>query len=299
MLRSAPVDGFTLAYERHGSGEPVVLLHGWPGDHADWREVAALLVAGDGADVVACDLRGFGESGRDAADPAAYAAPGQADSVLGLIEELGLQRPVIAGYDIGSRVAQQIARAAPASVRSLVISPPLPGVRERVLSERAVGEFWYQSFHRLALSERLLDGNREAVRAYLGHFWEHWSGPDHHPAAAELDRLAGLYGAPGAFVASINWYRAGAGTVARSLAEEVPAPEDRIAVPTTVLWPEHDPLFPPEWSDRIEEFFSAVSLHVLPGIGHFTPLEAADRFAEAIARALGQEPGPPPRPVRA
>lgn len=43
MHRSAPVDGFSLAYERRGSGTPVVLLHGWPGDHGDWREVAARL----------------------------------------------------------------------------------------------------------------------------------------------------------------------------------------------------------------------------------------------------------------
>ena len=33
-------------------------------------------------------------------------------------------------------------------------------------------------------------------------------------------------------------------------------PADRIGPPTTVLWPEHDPLFPPEWSDRVPEFFA-------------------------------------------
>ncbi|MFL5851621.1 MAG: alpha/beta fold hydrolase, partial [Solirubrobacteraceae bacterium] len=57
--RSKPVDGFRLAYERAGSGPPVVLLHGWPGARLDYREVAARLVAE--ADVVVCDLRGFGE----------------------------------------------------------------------------------------------------------------------------------------------------------------------------------------------------------------------------------------------
>jgi len=46
MLVSSPVDGFRLAYVRQGSGEAVVLLHGWPGDHGDWREAAGLL--GDG-----------------------------------------------------------------------------------------------------------------------------------------------------------------------------------------------------------------------------------------------------------
>ena len=287
MHRSGPVDGFSLAYDRSGSGAPVVLLHGWPGDHGDWRDVAAILADSGGADVVAPDLRGFGESDKHRAEPSqAYSAQAQADSVLGLIAELGLRRPVIAGYDIGSRIAQRIARTAPDSVRALVVAPPLPGVGRRVFSEQAVMEFWYQPFHRLELIEELIDGDPAAVRSYLTYIWGHWSGPDYTPVDSELDRLAVAYGAPGAFVASIAWYRAGSGTVASSLAEKAPAPEDRIAVPTTILWPEHDPLFPTEWSDRIDEFFSAATVHPLAGAGHFSPLEAAEPFAAAIAGAL-------------
>jgi pimeloyl-ACP methyl ester carboxylesterase len=285
MQRSAPVDGFSLGYERHGSGAPVVLLHGWPGDHGDWREVVARL---DGAaDVVVPDLRGFGESDKHVRDPAqAYSAAGQAASVVSLMGELGLGPAVIAGYDVGSRVAQQIARAHPELVRALVLAPPLPGAGARVLSADAQREFWYQHFHRLDMIEKIIDGRAHAVRAYLEHFWSHWSGPAFTPSAAELDRLTVLYGAPGAFVASIGWYRAGSGTLARSLGEQAPAPDDRIAVPTTVLWPEHDPLFPAAWSDRLDEFFSSVALHPLPGAGHFSPLEAPDRFAQWIAAAL-------------
>jgi pimeloyl-ACP methyl ester carboxylesterase len=284
MQRSTPVDGFSLAYERHGSGDPVVLLHGWPGDHGDWREVVARL---DGhADVVVPDLRGFGESDKHLRDPAqAYSAGGQAASVASLLGELELGPAVIAGYDVGSRVAQEIARSNPQLVRALVLAPPLPGAGDRVLSADAQREFWYQHFHRLELIERIIDGRSPAVRAYLEHFWSHWSGPAFTPSAAELDRLTALYGAPGAFVASIGWYRAGAGTIARSLAERAPASNERIGTPTTVLWPEHDPLFPLEWADRLDEFFSAVTLRRLPGAGHFSPLEAPDRFAEAIREA--------------
>ena len=57
------VDGFQLAYEREGSGPPVVLLHGWPGASSDYGEVAKRLEA----DVIRPDLRGFGESDRDRA----------------------------------------------------------------------------------------------------------------------------------------------------------------------------------------------------------------------------------------
>jgi pimeloyl-ACP methyl ester carboxylesterase len=285
MARSAPVDGFVLDYDRSGAGDPVVLLHGWPGDRTDYLDLVPLLEGG--AELVVPDLRGFGASDKHPAPPAeAYSAAAQARSVLGLVDELGLQAPVLAGYDIGSRIAQAVAREAPDRVRALVVSPPLPGGGRRVLTPEAQREFWYQPFHALGLIEELLDGRPEAVRAYLRHFWSHWSGPAFSPDDRRLDRLAEAYGQPGAMTASVAWYRAGSGMVAMSLAERAPAPEDRIAVPMTVLWPEHDPLFPRAWSDRLGEFFSEVEVEPLDGVGHFTPVEAPEAFAAAIRRAL-------------
>jgi pimeloyl-ACP methyl ester carboxylesterase len=303
MRQETAVDGFRLAYDRTGPGHgapAVLLLHGWPGDRTDYRQVAPLVSApggqgghgahGVGADVVVPDLRGFGESDKHQADPAGqYNAAAQARSIIGLIEELGLSRPVIAGYDIGSRIAQAIARDRPDLVRALVIAPPLPGIGDRILQPRAQQEFWYQAFHNLEVCPQLIDGRPPAVRAYLRHFWSHWSGPGYQVSEDHLDHLVSVYGRPGAFTASIAWYRAGAGSVAASLAEQVPARDRRIAARTTVLWPEHDPLFPREWSDRIADFFAAATLTGLDGAGHFSPLEASDRFAAAvIAAAAGQ-----------
>jgi pimeloyl-ACP methyl ester carboxylesterase len=284
MRQETAVDGFRLAYDRTGDGPAVVLLHGWPGGRTDYRQVVPLL---PGADVVVPDLRGFGESDKHQADPAAqYNASAQARSVLGLIDELRLGRPVIAGYDIGSRIAQAIARDRPDRVRALVISPPLPGIGDRILAPSAQREFWYQAFHNLELSTELIDARPDAVRTYLRHFWSHWSGPGYELTGDHLDHLVSAYGPPGAFAASIAWYRAGAGSVAASLAEQVPASDRRIAVPTTVLWPSHDPLFPREWSDRIGDFFAAFGLVPLDQVGHFVPLEAPAELAAAISTAL-------------
>jgi pimeloyl-ACP methyl ester carboxylesterase len=53
------VDGFELAYDRTGAGPAVVLLHGWPGDRTGHRDLVSRL---DGCEVLAPDLRGFGEA---------------------------------------------------------------------------------------------------------------------------------------------------------------------------------------------------------------------------------------------
>ena len=289
MRRSDPVDGFRLAYDRAGGGPAVLLLHGWPGDRTDYRGVVPRITAA--VEAVVPDLRGFGESDRHPAEPRSqYTAAAQARSIIALIEELGLSRPVLAGYDIGSRIAQAVARERPDLAGALVVSPPLPGIGDRILSPRAQQEFWYQPFHQLGLSTELIDGRPDLVRTYLRHFWAHWSGPDFELGHEHLAHLVSMYGRPGAFAASVAWYRSGAGSVATSVAEQVPGPAGRIAVPTTVLWPEHDPLFPRQWSDRLGEFFAEASLVYLDGVGHFTPREAAGGFAAAVIAAV--RPGP-------
>jgi pimeloyl-ACP methyl ester carboxylesterase len=57
-------------------------------------------------------------------------------------------------------------------------------------------------------------------------------------------------------------------------------------LPTMVLWQEFDPIFPREWSDRLDEFFTDVSLEMLDGAGHFTPLQAPAQLAHAIKKRL-------------
>lgn len=290
-LRSAPVDGFRLAFDRHGirGGPPVVLLHGWPGTRRDHRHVVPLLT--DVADVIVPDLRGFGGSDKHAVSVQHfYSASAQAASIVGLVNELGLTGVVLAGYDVGSRVAQGVARMHPHLAKALVLSPPLPGVGDRVLSPHAIHEYWYQAFHQLPIAERMIDGNPDAVREYVRHFWDHWSGPGFRLAEDELDRLVADYALPGSFTASLGWYRAGAGTVAQSLAELPPDRAVKIHPTTDVLWPQHDPLFPLEWADRLEHYFVDVRLHTAEHAGHFTPLECPDEFAALIRGALGRAP---------
>jgi pimeloyl-ACP methyl ester carboxylesterase len=283
--RSEPVDEFVLAYDDVGSGPAVVLLHGWPGDRGDYRLLVPLLR--NRARIVVPDLRGFGESDKHDADPTEhYDAAAQARSVAGLIEELELGAVVLGGYDVGSGVARALSQQRPELVRAMVLAPPMPGVGERVLEPDPQREFWYQHFHNLDLAVRLIDGNPDAVRHYLAHFWQHWSGPEFHLGDADLERLVTRYSPPGAFRASIAWYRSGASTVGRALSETAPDRADRNATLLTVLWPEHDPLFPRDWSDGVDRFFSHAEVRAVDGVGHFAPLEYPEQMAEPITAAL-------------
>jgi pimeloyl-ACP methyl ester carboxylesterase len=275
--RSAPVDDFRLRYVRRGSGPSVVLLHGWPGCWWDQHRVLERL---EGEfEVIVPDLRGFGGSDRHDVDPRTfYSADAQASSILGLLDELGIERVVLHGYDVGSRVAQTIARRAPERVGGLVVSPPFPSFGHRPTSREAQGEFWYQHFHRLPLSHELIDGDLDAVRAYLGHFWRHWAGGRDILRPDQLDDLARVYARPGAFASSIAWYRAGAGAASQPAVPEHPP----LRLPVIALASTRDPLFSVLWTDRLDLDFEDVDLRVLEDVGHFVPLEAPDAVAGAV-----------------
>ncbi|MDH6142772.1 MULTISPECIES: alpha/beta fold hydrolase [Kitasatospora] len=87
-----------LYYEDHGSGRPVVLIHGWPLNGASWeKQVAALLAAGNR--VITYDRRGFGASDKPAFgyDYDTFAA--DLDAVL---THLDLRDVVLVGFSMGT-----------------------------------------------------------------------------------------------------------------------------------------------------------------------------------------------------
>ena len=173
-------------------------------------------------------------------------------------------------------------------MRGLVLGAPLhPGSGRRALLPESQREFWYQDFHRMPLAAELAGRDRATIAAYLGHFYRHWCGRPQSVRPAELDAIVDVYAVPGAFDASLNWYRSGAGTLetARRAAlapGTVPPP---LPHPAEVLWGERDALFPPGWAEGLEASLAHHRLRVLPGVGHFIPFEAPDAVIDAV-RAL-------------
>ncbi|MEU5810611.1 alpha/beta hydrolase [Streptomyces sp. NPDC047718] len=92
---SAPVE---LYYEDHGSGQPVVLIHGWPLNGASWeKQTAALLAAGHR--VITYDRRGFGRSDQPADG---YDYDTFASDLNQLLTALDLRDTVLVGFSMGT-----------------------------------------------------------------------------------------------------------------------------------------------------------------------------------------------------
>ncbi len=280
-------DGLDLHYVRRGHGSPpVLLLHGWPGFWYDWRRVLPRLAPLNS--VIAMDLRGFGASAKPDWPPhAAYSAEAQARNVLALLDQLHLERVVLVGYDVGSRVAQTVAQMEPSRVQALALAAPVyPGFGTRPLEPAPQQERWYQHFHTLAQADQLIGHDRETVRLYLSYFYEHWVGNKQALRAKEFEAIVDTYTQPGAVRGSIAWYRAGGGSgqVAISYPPSQLAP---IPHPTAVVWGEADPILLSSWADRLEDYFPhLVGMQLLAGIGHFVPFEAPDALVEAIRTVL-------------
>ena len=105
------------AFERVGSGEPVVLLHGVTTSSFIWRRIVPLL--SPHYDVIAIDHLGFGGSPRD---PGADASVGaHAERAAALLRRLALGPVHLVGHDVGGAIAQVVTARYPEQVRDLAL----------------------------------------------------------------------------------------------------------------------------------------------------------------------------------
>src|SRR3954469_19039201 len=112
----ADVNGLALHYEEHGSGEPLVLLHGGIGTGEMFGAILPELSAG--RRVITVDLQGHGGT----ADVDRPLRPElMADDIAALLDHLGLERADVMGYSLGGMVALRTAIQHPARVRRLVL----------------------------------------------------------------------------------------------------------------------------------------------------------------------------------
>src|SRR5215207_421424 len=112
----AEVNGLEMYYEIHGTGEPLILLHGGVGAIEMFGEVLPLLA--EGRQVIAADLQAHGRTA-DIDRPLSFES--MADDIAALIEHLGFEKADVMGYSLGGGVALQTAIRHPEVVRKLVV----------------------------------------------------------------------------------------------------------------------------------------------------------------------------------
>ncbi len=269
-----------IHYVQQGHGKTVILLHGWPGFWYDWRRVLPIL--SKDANVICPDFLGFGGSDKPNKRPEeAYTPEVQAERIVTLINKLDLDEIIIAGYDIGARIAQTIIQIMKERIAGLVLcNPPYPGIGERRFDATAQQQFWYQHFHNIPNAGKIIGHSRETTKLYLEHYYNHWVRKKDALRPKEFEAIVDVYSRDNGMERSIAWYQAGAGTGLRGnpMEEKVKI----IDTPTIVLWSEKDPIFPSNWADQLHLYFRSHTLVRLKDVGHFIPFEAPEAIIKAI-----------------
>jgi haloacetate dehalogenase len=113
-----------------GTGEPLLLLHGYPQTHVIWHKVAPILARH--FTVVAPDMRGYGDSGKPPGGDGGvnYAKRVMAADQLAVMAKLGHESFFLAGHDRGGRVAYRLTLDHPERVRRLATLDVVPTLEQ-------------------------------------------------------------------------------------------------------------------------------------------------------------------------
>ncbi|GGW13582.1 hydrolase [Streptomyces capoamus] len=202
----ADVNGTHLHYVTGGSGEPLVLLPGWPQTWWQFHKIMPALA--ERYEVIAVDYRGMGSSDKP---EAGYDKKTMARDVYELVRHLGHERVHVAGEDIGAMVAYAYAFAAnhPDATRKLAlweVGHPGDVFNElRMLPQPGQPHLWWFAFNQVDdLPEKLLAGRYRLLIDYL--IGIESTDPD---AIDEASRniYAAAHEQPGAVRASNAWYQ--------------------------------------------------------------------------------------------
>jgi pimeloyl-ACP methyl ester carboxylesterase len=266
------VGGARLYYYAAGSrgaGEPVVLIHGFPTSGHLWSEVVPLLPPGHR--VVVLDLLGYGRSDRPMG--ARLSLDAHADRLVALFDALRIGEAAVVGHGLGGGVAQSLVTRFPARVTRLgLVSSvafdgwPPRGTRFWRRMHALVSltpPSWIQSMLRTSLQRGYANADQ---------------------GAHSLEHYARVFASPEGRSALVRHLRAldCADTVA--LAPRLAS----VAVPTAVVWGQHDPFLPVTLGQRLRDAIPGATLDVVPSAHHYLPEDTPAALSAVIAHLLAR-----------
>ncbi len=253
----------TLNHHRAGSGEPLLLIHGIGSHWRVWEPVLPLLEAE--REVIAVDLPGFGESAPlPAGTPPTIAA--LAESLVRLLDDVGWERPHVAGNSLGGWLALELVRRGRSS-RNVPLSPG--GFYSR--RERSYAVVLLDNLHRSAraiapYADRLCATAAGRVAAFAT-VCARPARLDPAGAAAALRNLAASPGFQPTLATLRDDHFRGGGELSGEI---------------VIGWGAKDRLLLPRQGDRAARAIRAARLVALPGCGHVPMSDDPQLVADLI-----------------
>ncbi len=252
-------DGLRIAYQRAGSGPPLVLLHGFIVDSRVWRRQMEDLSRD--FDVIAWDAPGCGES----SDPAEEFTMAEfADCLAELIEHAGVSSAHVLGLSWGGTLAVEFHRKYPARVRSLILADTYAG--------------WAGSLGQDAAAQRLTRCLRESELP--AEDWVPEWVPDAFSGSAPqelLDELASVMS---------EFHPVGFRAMSRAMMPDFSDTLSQIGVPTLLIWGDDDKRATLSSGQMMHDSIRGAQLVVIPGAGHVSNMEQPERFNTEVRKFI-------------
>ena len=250
-MDSIDVNGIRLAYDRHGKGTPLVLLHGYPLDHRLWDDVVPLLE--DQFDLILPDLRGFGES---TTVDSFYTMEDIASDITGLLDYLGIQKTAIAGHSMGGYVALAFARVYPERVTGIGL-----------ISSQVLADTPAKREDRFKTAAEVADkGPASVVELMTPKFTNDTRLQEFARSSMELQQ-------PAAYIGAL-----------KAMGERVDSTPllKSISYPVVIVHGDADALVPIDRAREVKSALPNAYLVEISGVGHMPMMEAKEKTAEAL-----------------
>jgi pimeloyl-ACP methyl ester carboxylesterase len=248
-------NGLEIAYERVGTGPPLVFVHGAAADGRMWQPQLEALA--DEFTVVAWDEPG---AGRSSDVPPTFGLADYAGCLAVVIEALGLGPAHLAGLSWGGTVALELYRLRPELVTSLVLADTYAGWKGSLPAEEVAAR---------------VEGLRQTLAA----------------GREEFDpTLPGLFAGdpPAEFLPLLEAIARDVRPRSMGTALPVMAETDlrdllpRVTVPTLLIWGEFDARSPLAVAHQFEHAIPDAKLTIIEGAGHVSNLERPEEFNRAV-----------------
>lgn len=265
----ANVDGINIHYVMGGSGEPLLLIHGFGQNWYMWNRLLPAL--SEHFTVIAPDLPGLGESDKP---DSGYTKKELAKDLHGLMQTLGLKKANVVGHDIGLMVAYAYAAQYGNDVKKVaLLDALLPGVEPVWSNVR--GQAWWFGFFGWPASGDLVAGRE---KLFLTNFWPVVGHKDAF-TEEETTEFIRAYSTPKSTYGTFHWFAA----FSQDATDNKEFMKHKLKMPLLAMGSEYQGTFLPDHCKLVAE---QVTGSIIKGAGHWIVQENTEQVKHDLLAFL-------------